>query len=853
MLSEAQFNLLTITIILLMIVFLLGMSTSRGESSLKAKLSFIAVISCTVAWTIGLFFLDIRFSPEVLNPFARFTFVGPALVMSSFLVFIANFPTEIRGAKYIYAYAGIYSLIQVGLSMSDLVVENIRIENNAVRPNNGEGYPLYLILLVLTLVMCFLLAAYRYSFAEEVEKRQLLIIAMGFGTTVVLAIMTNLVIPRTTNLSELPLLGPYTLIPFIFSAAISVVRYKFLDIRVVVGTTLYYLILAILPYVSFLFSITILQSIFNNRLTVSANVFAIIVAMIFVYTFKAYDDFFKKQVNNRLINPGYDYIKVVDKFNKSISTEIEVSEIAKETLNTINQTLRPEFAMLKVTKLEDYHIERKHERVEKTNPNLRYNIDQETLDILLEFWKENDNEMLITDELKIKIKTNDPNISPLKEIIADFERRGIRLIAPITPRKETVGLLVLGEKKEGSLYTQQDTDLIDSLANTVGLAITRSLFYQEVKELNESLQQKVDEATSDLKSQNASLELALTRIEKIRQQEQDMLDVMGHELRTPITIVRNAISILKMAVDKGQMLDEEKYKSYVQKALEATKREMALIETMLAATKIDANRVQINLEKVDLIDVANSSLDAHGENAKDRGLELTFTKPEGEWNAYADRVRIQEILDNFVSNAVKYTMEGKVEIILDETDPNPEGEPMLRLRVKDTGIGIPEEDIEKLGRKFFRARQYIKESAQGAVVRPGGTGLGLYVSFELVQIMGGQVIIESEVGVGSTFGFTIPKHTGQEPQHIDQTFDSDDQIEQEIVKRGIREKSQRQELQERGKELEEAEWNQSGGKLNNAAAQLGYQKLNSANDIIAKINESKKYLEKTSVGSQESE
>jgi len=134
---------------------------------------------------------------------------------------------------------------------------------------------------------------------------------------------------------------------------------------------------------------------------------------------------------------------------------------------------------------------------------------------------------------------------------------------------------------------------------------------------------------------------------------------------------------------------------------------------------------------------------------------------------YADRTRIQEVMDNLLSNAIKYTLRGEVNIDI-KTEKN-----NVYIAVQDTGMGIHKEDIPNLGKKFFRARQYIKsdKGQTGGVVRPGGTGLGLYVSFNLVELMGGKIKIDSELGKGSTFTFNVPLFKGQADKHIDQTFE----------------------------------------------------------------------------------
>src|SRR5262249_33991502 len=155
--------------------------------------------------------------------------------------------------------------------------------------------------------------------------------------------------------------------------------------------------------------------------------------------------------------------------------------------------------------------------------------------------------------------------------------------------------------------------------------------------------------------------------------------------------------------------------------------------------------------------------------AEQKGLKLDYTPPAGDIFTYADRTRTQEVVDNFLSNAVKYTDKGTIKV-----DVWKDGS-FGWIRVKDSGIGISEDDLKNLGKKFFRAKQYTPGGVtkEANIVRPGGTGLGLYVTFDLIRIMGGTLYINSKIGDGSSFTFSLPLHAGQPDKQVDQTFNSD--------------------------------------------------------------------------------
>jgi len=250
-----------------------------------------------------------------------------------------------------------------------------------------------------------------------------------------------------------------------------------------------------------------------------------------------------------------------------------------------------------------------------------------------------------------------------------------------------------------------------------------------------------------LQQKNKALEEALLKLEEVRRQEKDMLDVMGHELRTPISIARNSVVTLQKHISKNDT-NPEKLAKYTKMAVESIRREIALIETFLSTTKLEGGRMQVNPEKVSLKDVIHESLQGHMDLAKRNNTNIIFNEPDNDIYVIADKIRIQEVMDNFLNNAIKYTGEGNVEIKMYEL------EDLGWIDVKDDGIGISAENLQKLGRKFFRAQTLYNQSNN--VVNPSGTGLGLFVSFQLIDLMKGERKIISQEGQGSTFSFGLP-------------------------------------------------------------------------------------------------
>ncbi len=204
------------------------------------------------------------------------------------------------------------------------------------------------------------------------------------------------------------------------------------------------------------------------------------------------------------------------------------------------------------------------------------------------------------------------------------------------------------------------------------------------------------------------------------------------------------LELLNMKLESNSFTVDD-YKKYSERMTEALQREIILLERMLSSAKLDANKMKINKEKVDLKKIIDDSLLAFRKQAGEKGLKLTSNANKfKQLYITGDATRAPEVIDNLVSNAIKYTEKGGVTIRINEERD------FIKVDIIDTGIGIPKDKIKLLGQKFYRVNQYIDDDAYN-IVRPGGTGLGLYVTFNLIKLMGGKYKVTSKVGKGSTF------------------------------------------------------------------------------------------------------
>jgi signal transduction histidine kinase len=292
-------------------------------------------------------------------------------------------------------------------------------------------------------------------------------------------------------------------------------------------------------------------------------------------------------------------------------------------------------------------------------------------------------------------------------------------------------------------------DRINLMQQDKDRARARALQIQ--KQAAAQLKARVEEKKVDLKRRTTELAEAYERLAQYDRLKSNFFANVSHELRTPLTLILTPLERLLASEDLPEVVGD-KLRSMQGNA----QRLLRLVNQLLDFSRLEANSVSISYEQLDVRALLEPVVQAFVPFARSKELQLSFSAPEQLPRVYVDPVKLEKVASNLLSNACKFTETGG-KVLLDLTCDDRE----LKMTVQDTGIGISAQDQQRI---FDRFQQVDGSSSRGYE----GTGIGLALSKELVELMGARLTLKSEPGFGSQFTVSLPLGTGhiQDPSLI---------------------------------------------------------------------------------------
>ena len=293
----------------------------------------------------------------------------------------------------------------------------------------------------------------------------------------------------------------------------------------------------------------------------------------------------------------------------------------------------------------------------------------------------------------------------------------------------------------------------------VGIIILNLIGRRRIKEINEikeiisSIRQNkfessteiflskyLDKLENEIKQMFEKTKSDIEYLERLQKMRSQFLANVSHELRTPIFAIQGYIETLL----NGALNDPKVNKHFLEKAEHHTVNLSNLLNDLIDISMIESGEMRMSYRYFDISDFIKNIVNEFSLIAEEKNIQIIFNPPNTGLQVFGDKERLRQVFVNLIQNAIKYTDEGNVEILLEEEKKS------VNINVIDTGIGIPQEDIDRIFERFYRV-----DKARSKAV--GGTGLGLAIVKHIIDAHSSKIIVESVFGKGSRFSFKLKK------------------------------------------------------------------------------------------------
>lgn len=622
---------------------------------------------------------------------------------------------RILGQK-INQYVLALSIVIASLDITPLVFS--RLENGTDKPVPvPEIGVLFFVLHFITIVTMSLVYLFKgIRRGKGAERSQYLYILAGLMPVLILAPVTSIIFPVLLHRPEFVFLSPLYTAFFVAMVAYAMIRHHLFDIRLLIARFMAYLLMLLfagglygLAIVALSFLVTGVQPSFVQTL-VSTTIVGVLI--LFVQPLKV---FFNRITSAIFYQDAYDTKDVLDKLASVLVRSTDTNILAHSSMTILKDVLKSEhmtMLLLDGTMKDGQRFigvgKRKSELSHDFSAKLLSNVPG----ILVADTLENR-----SDHLRTKMQSGN-----------------IAAIARLETRGGVIGYCFFGYKTSGSSYSQRDIDLIRIACDELAVAIQNALRFEQIQDFNNTLQQRIEDATKELRASN-------NQLQRLDESKDEFLSMASHQLRTPLTSVKGYLSMVlegdvgKVTATQRQLLGE---------AFTSSERMVHLINDFLNVSRLQTGKFMLEKRPVDLPKIITQEVESLQTTAKAHDLKLHFRAPSYFPTLYLDEGKIRQVLMNFIDNAIYYSPEAATITVTLSVE-----EGYAILQVHDTGIGVPKSEQAHLFTKFFRATNARKQ-------RPDGTGVGLFLAKMVVVAHGGSILFESIENEGSTFGFRLP-------------------------------------------------------------------------------------------------
>lgn len=615
-----------------------------------------------------------------------------------------------------YVGMALFTAVVVGVSLSSLLFGGMTWTVPPRPVDVGAGIMVLAMHLTLFVAMATSILVKHTQARARSKQRQAAMLLIGLVPILVLLPVTSIFAPYILGIPSTAHFMPLLVLLFLISLAYAIVRYgQFSVKRATVRTLVYLLSLGVLSATYFFLAFVAQYMLMSGDQlsSVEQALLNVGLALVLAVAYQPIKNFFDLGTERLFFRAQYHTEDLLSSVSDIMTSTKSVSNLATDVTREVHGALKAEFVFLLV--------EVKGARTIGFSGSGRLS-------------KRDEAEAIAYAE---KLMTHAKHDSPVELIPSqelDVQNDLVHLAVVLPSYADVSGAIILGEQKTGSGYTQRDINALKTISNWVVIAARSAQSILDIRELNTHLQQRIDDATKELRNSNE-------RLKELDVAKDEFVSMASHQLRTPLTSVKGYISMV-LEGDVGKISDTQRH--LLSEAFASSERMVHLIGDFLNVSRLQTGKFMLETHPTDLARVIEQEVDAMRQISSSHGIQIRYKKPSRTPVLVIDEGKIRQVLMNFIDNAIYYSPDSSViDVSLKVEDGS------LVCRVADDGIGVPESVQKRLFTKFFRAPNARKQ-------RPDGTGIGLYLAKQVLDAHGGSVLFDSHRGRGSTFGFRLP-------------------------------------------------------------------------------------------------
>lgn len=528
---------------------------------------------------------------------------------------------------------------------------------------------------------------------------------------------------------NIPPYGNILGIAWVLFSAYAIIKYRLMNLRIILGKTAVY----VFSFVTTI-GVTLSLMFLNNQLPtpVSPYIAYSLILVVSILLFQFLFRFYEHLASKYFYYTFYSYQQVIKNLSQRLTKFLRLDKLTLLITETLMDTMKLDKAgiLLKDREGGRYKIQkiigfREENGISLVRDNFLTNYLQKT------------QKPLIYEEIDLTIRNtqNKKEKQRFKKLKKDMKKIEAALCLPLLREDKIMGIVVLGNKLSGEPYSKEDIELLTGLSTQASIALENAQLYNQVQDLSENLQEKVDEQTKELKQ-------AFEKLKRLDEAKSEFISIASHQLRTPLTAIKGYLSMI-LEGRYGKL--NKKMREKMKRVYKSGERLVNLVNTLLDISRIETGRIKLEEEKVQIEGLIEGIIDELKIQVDNKDLYLKFKKPKKKIpKIRIDKQRIREAILNIIDNGIRYTKKGGVTIKIKRLKEK------LRVEVKDTGIGMTKKELNTVFIRFIRGET-------GPRLYTEGVGLGLYITKRLIELHQGKIWAESEgKGKGSTFYIELP-------------------------------------------------------------------------------------------------